>query len=97
MINNQKRFDKKFSKEKKIIDFKYKEFQGQLNIKDYSKLKEIYLLRVKSIDKITLRNLSQLQECTIWDCSLTDLVIESCPQIKKLNVRNNFLTNLEFL
>jgi len=25
------------------------------------------------------------------------LVIENCPQLKKLNVRSNLLTNLEFL
>ncbi|CAG8438034.1 5992_t:CDS:10 [Scutellospora calospora] len=65
-------------------DFK----ERQIVIEDYPELEKLYLRDIKSIDKVTLKNLPQLQEY---------LVIENCPQIKKLNVRKNLLTSLEFL
>lgn len=97
MVNNQNEFNKEYSKEIEEIELENKDFEGQLIIEGYSELKDLYLRVMKSIDKITLKNLTQLQECTIWDCGVEELVIENCPQIKILNVRNNSLTNLEFL
>ena len=97
MVNNQNEFNEKYSHEEQEIKIRYKKFQGQLVIGNYPKLERLQLLKVNSIDKITLRNLVQLQECTIQGCSVVELVIENCSQIKTLNVRNNSLTNLEFL
>jgi hypothetical protein len=98
MVNNQNEFNKKYSKEVKKIEVKRnRNFQGRLVVEDYSELEILNLRDVRSIDKIILKNLPQLQECTIWGCETKELVIENCLQIKKLNVRSNSLTNLEFL
>jgi hypothetical protein len=97
MVNNQIEFNNKFLQEKTEIKLKNKCFVGQLVIADYSNLKKLNLRNVKTIDKIILRNLVQLQECTISDCGVKELVIENCPQAKELNVSDNSLTNLEFL
>lgn len=98
MVNNQKEFNENFSKETKEIKLKHKtKFQGQLVIEDYSELEKIYLRDIKNIEKIELKNLPQLQECTIWNCGVKELTIENCPQIKKLNIENNLLTDLKFV
>lgn len=99
MVNNQEEFNEKyFSKEvKEIVIRRNRNFQGQLVFEDYPGLENINLRDIRSIDKITLKNLPQLKECTIWDCGIKELVIENCPQLEKLNVRKNFLTSLEFL
>ena len=92
-LNNKENLE-----EIKEIKIGYKKFSDkQLVIENYSKLESLQLLKVNSIDKITLKNLTQLKECTIQGCGVTELVIENCPQIKTLNVRDNSLTNLEFL
>ena len=100
MVNNQiefnnKYFDKEIIKEIKIED-EY-DFEGQLFVADYLNLEKLYLHDVDRIEKITLKNLPQLQECTIWDCGVKELVISNCPNIETLNVRRNNLTSLEFL
>jgi hypothetical protein len=98
MVKNQIEFNEKCPKESKEIEIENKKsFEGQLIVEDYPELRELYLHSVKNIEKITLKNLTQLQECTIWDCGTQDLVIENCSQIKTLNIRSNSLTNLEFL
>jgi len=97
MVNNQTEFDNKYPKEVKEIKLKRKEFTGQLVIEDYSELENLSLRDVKSVDQLILKNLTKLQECTIWDCNLKKLMIENCPKIRVLNVRQNLLTNLEFL
>lgn len=83
--------------EKEIEIERNRNFKGQIVIEDYSELEKLYLRDVKKVDKITLKNLPQLQECTIWNCDTNELVIENCPQIKTLNVRQNNLTSLEFV
>ena|ERR1700722_8748598 len=95
--NNQESFDKKYPKKRKEIEFEDKKFEGQLVVEDYPELEGLYLQNIKSIDKVILRNLTQLQECTIWDCDMKELMIENCPQIKELKVRKNLLTSLEFI
>jgi hypothetical protein len=65
MANNQAEFNKEYSKETEEIKIKDEDFEGQLVIENYSELKRLYLQEVDSISKITLRNLTQLQECTI--------------------------------
>jgi len=88
------------SKEKKEKQIKIREennFKGQLVIEGYPELERLYLRRVKSIDKMVLKNLENLGECTIWDCGIGELIIESCPQIKKLNVKDSLLVDLEEL
>lgn len=98
MVNIQELFNEKKEKNKEQIKIRDENgVEGDLVIEDYPELKELYLRKVKSINRIVLKNLPQLQSCTIWDCGLEDLVIENCPQIKKLNVESNLLTNLEFL
>ncbi|CAG8504554.1 9730_t:CDS:2 [Ambispora gerdemannii] len=97
MVKNQNEFNEKFNdKEIDEIEIKRKKFEGQLIIKDYSKLEEIYLYNVSSIDKITLKDLPQLEKCTIRGCGIKELAIENCSQIKELNVESNLLTSLEF-
>ncbi|KLL05388.1 MAG: hypothetical protein MRERV_1c064 [Mycoplasmataceae bacterium RV_VA103A] len=95
--NNQIWLNNNFPKETKEIEIEYEDFEGQLVIEDYPNLEKIELREIVNIDKITLKNLLQLQECTIWDCGMKELIIENCPRIKKLNVRQNLLTSLEFL
>jgi hypothetical protein len=97
MTNNQEWFNREYSKEVEEIEITDDDFEGQLVITDYPNLKNLYLRDVENIDKITLKNLGQLQEFTIRDCGTKELVIANCPQIKKLNIENNFLTSLEFL
>lgn len=94
---DQEWFIESYPKTKKKIKVTDEDFQGQLIIEDYPELEEIYLHDVESIDKIVLKNLPQLQKCTIWNCGTKDLVAENCPQLKTLNVRSNYLTNLEFV
>ena len=66
MVNNQIEFNNKYPKEVKEITIKrYRNFQGQLVIENYSELEKLNLRDIRSIDKITLKNLVQLQECTI--------------------------------
>lgn len=99
MVNNQQEFNEQYhSKKTKEIEFKRSiDFQGSLVIEGYLELEKLELRDNESIDKVILRNLPQLQESIIWNCNTKDLVIENCPQIKKLNVCKNLLTNLEFL
>jgi uncharacterized pyridoxamine 5'-phosphate oxidase family protein len=65
MVNNQETFDKKYHKKRKEIEFEDKKFEGQLVIEDYPVLEFLYLQDIKNIDKVILRNLTQLQNCTI--------------------------------
>ncbi|CAG8539793.1 138_t:CDS:1 [Ambispora leptoticha] len=98
MVKNQIEFNEKYdNKEIDEIEIKRKNFQGSLIIENYSKLEEIYLYNVLSIDEITLKNLPQLEKCTIRGCGVKKLAIENCSQIKELNVESNFLTSLEFV
>ncbi|KLL04557.1 MAG: hypothetical protein MRERV_18c014 [Mycoplasmataceae bacterium RV_VA103A] len=98
MVNNQNEFNSKYPKDwKEKIEIKRGNFQGQLVIEDYSESESLNLRNVKNIDKVVLRNLPQLKECVVWDCNTRDLVIEDCPQLKKLVIYKNLLTNLEFL
>lgn len=99
MVNNQIEFNEKYNnKEVTEIEIRRsRNFQGELVIEDYSELEKLNLRDIRSIDKVILKNLTQLQECTIWDCGTKELVIKNCPQIKKLNVRKNSLTSLECL
>jgi len=98
MINNQIEFNKQFTKEIAEIKLKRKEFKDNfLTIEQYPNLEILNLRDVKNIKKIILKNLTKLKETTIWDCGMNDLVINNCPQIKKLIVRTNSLTNLDFL
>src|SRR5438874_287472 len=97
MTNNQEWFNNECPKDIKKIKLQYEDFEGDFVVEDYSDLEKLYLLDLKSINKLTLKNLTNLQDCTIRECDLKDLVIEDCPQIKKLNVRSNLLTSLKFL
>jgi hypothetical protein len=97
MVNNQKEFNEKYPKEIKKIEIKRKKFAGQLVVEDYPELENLNFKEVISIDKITLKDLPQLQECAIWDCGIKELVIENCPRVEILNIRKNYLTNLGFL
>jgi len=66
MINNQNEFNNTYPKETKKIEITDEyDFEGQLAIVDYLNLEKLYLHDFDSIDKITLKNLPQLQECTI--------------------------------
>jgi len=66
MVNNQNEFNNTYSKEIKEIEIEDEyDFEGQLSVTDYSNLEKLYLHDVDSIEKITLKNLPQLQECTI--------------------------------
>ncbi|CAG8567080.1 1308_t:CDS:2 [Ambispora gerdemannii] len=86
------------NKEVTEIELKYKtKFQGQLVIENYLELEKLCLQDVRSVDKVVLKNLTKLQECTIRGCNVKELIIENCSRAKKLNVRKNSLTNLEFL
>lgn len=96
----QEWFDKEFSKEHKEIELEYEKYEDprrQLVIEGYPQLEKLCLMDVESIDKIVLKNLTQLQECEIWGCGIKELTIKNCPQINKLDIQNNSLTTLEFL
>ena len=100
MVNNQIEFNKKYSDKEIIKEIKIEteDFEEkQLEIENYLNLEKLYLYDIQEIEKIKIKNLTQLQECTIWDCGVKELIIENCPQIRKLNVRRNLLTSLEFL
>jgi hypothetical protein len=96
---NQNEFSKKYPQEKAIIRIASGgKFQGPLTIKDYPQLKKSYLKDFESIEKITLQNLPQLTEVTIWNCGMKELIIEkNCPRVVKIIIRNNDLSNLNFL
>lgn len=100
MVNNQNEFNNKHKNNKeevRKIKLINKDFSGQLVIEDFPKLENLNLRDNGNISKIILKNLPQLQECTIWNCGTQDLIIANCSQIKKLKVRSNLLTSLEFL
>jgi hypothetical protein len=98
MVNNQNKFNNEYNNKKlKNIEFRREEFQGQLVIEDYSELEHLNLRDIDSIDKVVLKNLLKLKECIIWDCNVQSLVIENCPQLKKLIIYKNLLTSLEFI
>jgi len=66
MVNNQTEFNNKYPKEVKEIKITDEyDFQGQLVIADYSNLEKLCLHDFDSIEKINLKNLPRLQECTI--------------------------------
>jgi len=101
MVNSRIEFNKKYSdkESRKEIKIETEDFdeEEQLDIEDYLNLEKLYLYDIQEIGRIALKNLPQLKECTIWDCGVQDLSIENCPQIRKLNIRQNNLTSLEFL
>ena len=100
MVNDQSEFNNKYNNKesKEPIKIIFKKFSDQqLVIENYFQLEKIQLLKVNRINKISLKNLTHLRECTIQGCDTTELVIENCPQIKILNVKNNSLTSLNFL
>jgi predicted nucleic acid-binding Zn-ribbon protein len=98
MVSNQTEFSNTYSKEITEIRFKNKDFiEKQLVIEDYPNLETLYLRGIDSLDKLILRNLKQLQKCTISGCGVQELVIENCSQVKELKTDDNSLTNLEFL
>jgi len=100
MVKTQIEFNKKYSKKEEVkeIEIRTEDFEEQqLDIEDYPNLEKLYLHDVQEIEKITLRSLTKLQECTIWDCGVQELVIENCPKIRTLNVCKNLLTSLEFV
>ena len=100
MVNNQKEFNNTYKNKGKIKEIKIEDeydFEGQLSVVDYLNLEKLYLHDIDRIDKVILKNLPQLQECTIWDCGVKELVISNCPNIETLNVRENNLTSLEFM
>jgi len=67
MVNNQIEFNEKYNnKEVTEIEIRRsRNFQGELVIEDYSELEKLNLRDIRSIDKVILKNLTQLQECTI--------------------------------
>ena len=68
MVNNQTEFNKKyFDKEvTKEIKIETEDFEEQqLDIENYLNLGKLYLYDIQDIEKIKLKNLTQLQECTI--------------------------------
>ena len=66
MVNNQTEFNEKYPKELKKIEIKRnRNFQGELVIEDYPELENLNLRDIRSIEKVTLKNLPQLQDCTI--------------------------------
>jgi hypothetical protein len=67
MVNNQTEFNNKYT-DKTITEVEIKRnrnFQGELIIEDYSELQKLNLRDIKSIEKIILKNLADLQEVTI--------------------------------
>ncbi|CAG8596591.1 1265_t:CDS:2, partial [Cetraspora pellucida] len=64
MVNNQIEFNNIYNnKETKKIKLEDEyEFKGQLIIADYLSLEKLYLHDIDKIDKVTLKNLPQLQE-----------------------------------
>ncbi|CAG8535718.1 1578_t:CDS:2 [Cetraspora pellucida] len=77
--------------------FKYGDFEGSLIIKDQLSLKSISISDAKSIRELTLSNLANLEDCKIYHCGLEKLIIRNCPHLKSLVIRNNSLTNLNFV
>ena len=66
MVSNQSQFNNVRPKETKKIEIRRnRNFQGDLLVENYLELEILNLPDIRSIDKITLKNLSQLQECTI--------------------------------
>jgi hypothetical protein len=66
MKYDQKWFNDKYpNKKEREIKLKYEDFQGQLIVKDYLQLEKLHLRNVENIDKIILKDLPQLQNCTI--------------------------------
>ena len=66
MVSNQIEFNEKNPKELKKIEIRRnRNFQGSLVVEDYPELENLNLRDIRSIEKLTLKNLSQLQECTI--------------------------------
>jgi len=68
MVNNQKEFNNAYKNKGKIKEIKIEDeydFEGQLSVVDYLSLEKLYLHDIDRIDKVILKNLPQLQECTI--------------------------------
>jgi len=65
MVNNQTDFNNEYPKETKEIKLKRKNFHGELIIEDCLELKKIDLREIKSIKKLTFKNLEKLNECEI--------------------------------
>jgi len=66
MVNNQIEFNNAYSKETKKIEIRRnRNFQGDLLIENYLELETLNLRDIRSIDKVVLKNLPRLQECTI--------------------------------
>ncbi|MCE8162850.1 MAG: leucine-rich repeat domain-containing protein [Candidatus Moeniiplasma glomeromycotorum] len=98
MVNNQTEFNEKYSKELNKIELRRKrKFTGQLVVENYLELENLSLREIRSIDKLSLKNLPQVKQCTVWDCGVKELIVDNCPKLEKLNVRKNLLTGLEFL
>jgi len=69
MVNNQIEFNNTYFNNKEIIKeikIETEDFEEeQLVIEGYPNLEKLYLYDIQEINKITLKDLPQLQECTI--------------------------------
>ncbi|CAG8437404.1 6946_t:CDS:2 [Ambispora leptoticha] len=78
------------------IEIEYEDFEESLIIENYPNLTKIEIADTNKVEKLTLKNLLSLENCSITNCKLEKLVIENCPKLSEINVRNNSLIELEF-
>lgn len=85
------------------IEILANELEGSLKIEDYPNLRKIKIAssvdskQKGKIPKIELINLPKLEEVSIILCNLEELTFQNCPNVETLRLRQNKLSNLNFL
>ena len=101
-FKNQEWFNEKFldfKNEEEIISYEYVDFDDDLIIEKSNSLKRLSLNNFKFsvANKLIISKLHNLEDLTVKNCDLYELIIDNCPNIKNLDVSYNNLSNLNYL
>ncbi|RHZ36473.1 HET domain-containing protein [endosymbiont GvMRE of Glomus versiforme] len=78
------------------LDLKNESLKGDLTLDDWDNLVELDCFR-NNFSNVTLSNLPELKILSIQDCEADHLTIINCPNLQKIDVSYNSLTDLNFI
>jgi len=98
MPNAREYLDQNYlTKEIKRLDLSNQNLEGDLIIQDFLNLESIKCGSNQDLTSLKLINLPELNYLHTNGCQITNLTINSCPEISELNIANNLLTSTDFI
>src|SRR5579862_1642834 len=97
MVNAQQHLNQNYSKEIKELNLANQNLEGSLIIQDFPNLETIKCGGNKDLKSIELLNLPKLNCFHANNWQITDITVNSCPNISEFNAANNLLANTNFL